>query len=196
MSGVENLLDTIKANSDQLNAAELAKPITVKVLEVKRGASKEQPVSIKIDGGYQEFRPCKTTRRILIGAWGERGSDWVGKSMTLYCDESVKYGGVAVGGIRISHMSDIDSDLTFSVNLTRGKKGQVTVKKLVIATPKEYPADQFAKNLPAWKKAIADGKISGEQVIARAEQVGRLSDEQKAAIIAPVETQQAEGTDQ
>jgi hypothetical protein len=30
--------------------------------------------------------------------------------MTLYCDPEVQFGGMKVGGIRISHMSDIDGE--------------------------------------------------------------------------------------
>lgn len=186
MSDVDNLMDTVKANSDQLNACDIPKPITVTIEDVSRGPSKEQPVSIRISGGYQKWFPCKTVRRILIGAWGENGKGWVGKTLTLYCDDSVKYGGVAVGGIRISHMSDLSSDMTFSVNLTRGKKGQVTVRRLLVEQKQPYPSEQFTANLSAWRAAIAGGKLTAEQVISKAEQKGLLSDEQKAAICAPV----------
>jgi hypothetical protein len=195
MTTTENLLDTVKANSDQLNACDIPKPITVTIESVDRGSSKEQPVKVRVSGGYQPWYPCKTVRRILIGAWGENGREWVGKSLTLYCDESVKYGGVAVGGIRVSHMSDIASDMTFSVNLTRGKKGQVMVKRLKIDAPAKlagYPADQFTTNLPAWRSAIAAGKLTAEQVISKAEQKGLLSDEQKAAIREPITEEAAE----
>lgn len=176
MSEVDNLLDTVKANSNQLNACDLPQPITVSIVDVRRGPSKEQPVAIHIDGGYQPFMPCKTVRRILIGAWGDNGSEWAGKSMTLYCDNSVKFGGVAVGGIRVSHLSHINGEMVFSVNLTRGKKGQITVKRLEV---KSYPDDKFASNLPAWRKAIADCKMTAEQIISRASQSGALTEEQK-----------------
>lgn len=179
MSSVENLLDTVKANSDQLNAVDIPTPITVKILGVSRGKSKEQPVRVDLDGGYQPWYPCKTVRRILITAWGENGSAWEGKSVRLYNDPSVKYGGVEIGGIRVSHLSDIESDFSLGVNLTRGKKGQVVVKKLDIPS---YPDDEFDKNLPAWNKVIEDGKMTAEQVIARAEQKGKLTDAQKALI--------------
>ena len=45
-----------------------------------------------------------------------------------------------------------------------------------------YPQDQFEKNLPGWKKMIADGKKTADQVIATAESKGTLSEDQKAAI--------------
>lgn len=183
MSEVENLLDTVKANSNQLNSVDLPQPITVTIQDVRRGPSKEQPVAVHIDGGYQPFLPCKTVRRVLISAYSENGKNWIGKSLTLYCDDSVKFGGVAVGGIRISHMSDIPNDMTFSVNLTRGKKGQITVRKLEV---KLYDPAAFEKNLPAWRAAISSGKLTADQLISKAEQNGKLTDEQRAAIKAPI----------
>ena len=48
-----------------------------------------------------------------------------------------------------------------------------------------YPAEQFAKNLPAWLKLIADGKKTAEQIIATAQSKHPLTDEQMAAIRAP-----------
>jgi hypothetical protein len=45
-----------------------------------------------------------------------------------------------------------------------------------------YAADDFEKNLPAWRKAIAAGKKTADDVITTVESKGRLTDEQKAAI--------------
>jgi phage recombination protein Bet len=54
-----------------------------------------------------------------------------------------------------------------------------------VVEPQPYPADQFAKNLPAWRAAIAKGK-SADQIIAMVSSKGVLSEEMKAAIRAPV----------
>jgi hypothetical protein len=131
MNDVSNLADTIKPKSDQLNADDLLTgPITVKVMDVKRGPS-DQPVHIHIQG-QQPFKPCKTMRRVLITAWGSTGSDWVGKSMTLYCDPTVKFGGVALGGIRISHLSHINGIQNMMLTQSRGRKAQVVIKPLEV----------------------------------------------------------------
>jgi phage recombination protein Bet len=45
-----------------------------------------------------------------------------------------------------------------------------------------YQAEDFAANLPIWKKSIGDGRINPEQVIVRVSSKYRLSEEQKAAI--------------
>jgi hypothetical protein len=42
----------------------------------------------------------------------------------------VKFGGEDVGGIRISHMSDIERDVRVSLTSTRGKKAKYEVKRL------------------------------------------------------------------
>lgn len=49
-----------------------------------------------------------------------------------------------------------------------------------------YPAADFAKNLPAWREAIAAGKAAPGQIIARSSTKYTLSDAQKAAINEPI----------
>lgn len=187
MSDVTALRDTIVPKSDQLNGDTLlAGPITVTVTDVRRGSA-EQPIDIHISGGHQCWRPCKSMRRALISAWGDNGKAWIGKSMTLYCDPSVKFGGVAVGGIRVSHMSDIPSDLSLSLTATRGKRTPHLIKKLEILM---YPDDKFSENLPAWLKAIAEKRATAEQIIAKVSQSGKLTDEQISLIRNPQEAEQ------
>jgi hypothetical protein len=50
--------------------------------------------------------------------------------MTLYNDPEVKFGGEQVGGIRISHMTDIKADIRVSLTTTRGKKAATSVRKM------------------------------------------------------------------
>jgi len=109
MSDVANLRDTIVPKSDQLNAEQLiGKPMTITVTEVRRSVDGYQPLAIHYNGDQgRPYKPCKSMRKVLIFAWGDDGREWVGKSMTLYCDPNVKWGGVKVGGIRISHLSHV-----------------------------------------------------------------------------------------
>lgn len=131
MSSISDLRDTIIPKSDQLNAEQLiGGPITILVTDVKRGDG-DQPVSIHYENDQgRPFKPCKTMRKILIFAWGDDGREWSGKGMTLFCDPEVKFGGVKVGGIRISHLTHIERDLAVSLNTTKGKKGEFVIKKL------------------------------------------------------------------
>lgn len=154
MSNIEQLGDTIVPKSDQLNADDLITgPITVTVKDVKRGDTQEQPVSVVIDGGRQPYKPCKSMRRVLIGLWGENGKAWIGRSMTLYCDPSVKFGGVQVGGIRISHMSHITGRKSLMLTTTRSNRSEYIVLPLEVAPPID---------VSGYLKAIADAKTEDE----------------------------------
>lgn len=189
-----NVGATIAPKSDQLNADDLiAGPITVRIVSVTHGNA-ESPIRVNIEG-CMPYYPCKSMRRVLVAAWGEDGAPYAGRYMTLYRDPEVKYGGIKVGGIRISHLSDIGADMYMALTVTRGKRAEYTVQRLNIqapaakaAKPKSapvadgYPADQFETDLPRMHAAIASGRSTFAQVIAHAEKTGPLSDEQKHRI--------------
>lgn len=193
MNDVTDLSRTIVAKSDQLNAEDLLSgPMTATVVDVRVSDTPDQPVSVVLSGGHQPYKPCKSMRRLLIFAWGKNGRDWVGRSMTLYTDPDVTWGGVKVGGIRVSALSHIDNDFVLALSEKKGKRKPVHVKRLAVVSPPAYPADLFAEKLPAMRQAIAEGKMTSDQVIARCEKTGTLTPEQKAAITAPVEAQTTE----
>lgn len=142
---IEDLSDTTKPKSDQLNADDLLSgPITITIKSVRRG-SNDQPINIDIDG-LMPFRPCKSMRRVMVQAWGVNGNDWVGKSLTLFCDPSVKFGGVALGGIRISHMSNLNGPMNMMLTTTRSKRAQYTVNPLIIQDHTEVIKKYMAAN--------------------------------------------------
>jgi hypothetical protein len=174
---VENLRDTIVPKSDQLNADDLiAGPITVKVTKVRRG-DKEQPLAIEIEG-RMPYKPCKSMRRVLILAWGDDGRVWVGRSMTLYRDDEVKFGGVKVGGIRISHLSHIDRPMELALTVTKGSRKPYKV--LPLAKPTESkPAD----NKPADNKPADNKPDPLRAAVGEARKAGRWNDDQIAALL-------------
>ena len=133
---------TIVPKSDQLNAEQLlGGAITITVTGVEVHDSAEQPISIRYENDDgRPYKPAKTMRKVLIFAWGSDGASWRGKSMTLYNDPSVRFGGTAVGGIRISHMSDIAKQIDISLTATKGKKALHTIKVL-----QSKPAAKTAK---------------------------------------------------
>lgn len=129
MSDVD-LNAAIKPKSDQLNADDLLTgSITVTIVDVRRG-SKEQPVIIDING-LMPYKPCKSMIRVMVTAWGDQAKEWVGRSMTLYCDPNVKFGGVALGGIRISHLSDIGKTINMMLTSSRARKTEFIVQPLI-----------------------------------------------------------------
>lgn len=126
----------IVAKSDQLNADDLIDgPRTVTVVKVTAAPdAAEQPVSIHYAGGEgRPWKPCKTMRRILVGVWGKDASKYVGRSLTLYRDPTVAFGGMQVGGIRVSHMSDIAAEKTVALMVTRGRKAPFKILPLIDA---------------------------------------------------------------
>lgn len=129
---VEDLRPTIVPKSDQLNSEQLlGGPITITVTDVRTTSSNEQPVVIHYAGeNGRPYKPCLTMRKLLVHAWGANGLNWIGRSMTLFNDSTVKWAGEEVGGIRISHLTDIDRDLRVSLTSTRGKKAKYDVRRL------------------------------------------------------------------
>lgn len=127
------LLKSIEPKSDQLNADDLVGgPVTVRIKDVKKGKTQEQPVFLELENyAGRPYKPCKSMRRVLIQVWGDRPAEWAGRSMTLFCDPDVMFGGMKVGGIRISHMSNIDAELTLMLTTTRGKRGSFKILPLV-----------------------------------------------------------------
>ena len=122
----EQVLASIEPKSDQLNADDLIPgPITVTITGVRRG-DQEQPIIVDLDG-LRPYKPCKSMRRLMIAVFSDEPKKWVGHRMTLYNDPEVKWAGVKVGGIRISHMSGIGEPKTFLLTQTRGKKAEVTI---------------------------------------------------------------------
>ena len=117
-----------EAKSDQLNADDLigvTKTITVTKVT---GSDGDQPISIHYEGDNgKPFKPCKTIRRVLLAVWGRYASDYVGRSMTLYRDDKVTFGGLEVGGIRISHMSHLEKETIVVVAKSKGKKAGVKI---------------------------------------------------------------------
>lgn len=133
MSDVTDLRGTIVPKSDQLNAEQLlAGDTTITVTDVRMG-SEDQPVILHYENDEgRPYKPCKTMRKLLIFAWGEDGRQWVGKSITLYNDQAVRFGGMVVGGIRISHLSHIEREISLSLTATKGKKAQHTILPLQV----------------------------------------------------------------
>ena len=126
-----DLRKTIEPKSDQLNADDLiacTKTIKITGVQVNTG---EQSVSISYEGDEgKPYKPCKSMRRVLVMGWGVDGDDYIGRSLTLYNDVTVKWAGTEVGGIRISHMSHIEKAKRMMLTVTRGKRVPYVVEPL------------------------------------------------------------------
>lgn len=130
-ANVITMLDTIVPKSDQLNADDLiGGPLTITLTKVSLTGD-EQPVALHFEGDNgKPYKPGKSMRRVLVHLWGPDANVYAGRSLTLYRDEKVMFGGVAVGGIRISHMTHIERDITIALTATRANRKPFTVKPL------------------------------------------------------------------
>ncbi len=156
---------TIAPKSDQLNADDLiGKPsLTIEVTDVK-GVAGEQPIAIffKGDNG-KPFRPCKSMRRVLVFVWGENGKDYIGKAMTLVRDPEVKFGGIKVGGLRITHMSHMKEAQTFSLTESQKVRKPYTVQPLKAkAAAAEAVADVITDKEPERVFTLKTSKQTGK----------------------------------
>jgi len=133
---------TIAPKSDQLTADDLiAGPKTIEITSVSLTAEPDQPVAIGfVDDNGRPYKPCKSMRRVMVTVWGPDGNTYAGRKMTLLRDDDVKFGGMAVGGIRVSHMSHITRPITMALTATRANKKPYTVQPLIEAQPE--PARQ------------------------------------------------------
>lgn len=142
---VGDMLKTVVPKSDQMNAEDLMAtgPQTFTITRVHVGDGDEQPVSIWFAewSPRRPFKPSKTVRKILIGAWGGDSSAYVGKRITLFYDESISFGGQKVGGIRVSAMSGIPRQKTFVLALTKGRRAPHVIDPLPDGPP---PSRQMA----------------------------------------------------
>lgn len=126
-----DLTKTVEPNSAQVNAEDfLSGPQTFTITGVGAGTS-EQPVFVHLaELPQRTYRPSKSMRRVLVAGWGKEADAYVGRRLTLYRDPDVKFGGSAVGGIKISHMSDLGAPLKVALTVTRGKRALTTVQPL------------------------------------------------------------------
>ena len=198
MSG--DMKQAIIPKSDQLNADDLLSgPMTIKITGITVRGGQEQPVSISYENDHgKPYKPCKSMCRVLVTAWGPDSSQYVGRSLTLYCDPKVKWGGMEVGGIRISHMSSIEATMTMALTVTRGNKKPFIVNPLPAKTydydaaldamrAAKSEAQLKAAFVPAAKRAKTDGDEAMLDVLTK------CKDECKAAMTASISGDPSEG---
>lgn len=135
-----DMTKTIVIKSDQLNADDLVgiEGKTIKITEVIVRENSEQNTAIRYEGDNgKPWKPSQGMRVVMINVWGANGEDYVGRYLTLYREPSVKYAGIEVGGIRISHMSHIDEMKVIPISVSRGKKIPLQIYPLQL--PQEKP---------------------------------------------------------
>jgi len=130
---------TAEPRSDQWNADDfIGGPRTFTIAGVKVGTAEQKYDIELVEGDGRFWRPPLTMLRLLIAAWGDEASVWVGRRVTLFRDESVRFGADAVGGIRISHLSHLPGNkpLVAMLTSTRGRRARHVAEPL----PDEEPS--------------------------------------------------------
>jgi len=146
----------IQPKSDQINADDMiGGPMTVTITGVKIQPVQEQPVSVSIAGTSKVWRPCKTTARILVAVWGADANQYIGRSLTLYRDPKVKWGGLEVGGIRISHMSHMEREMTLMMTVSKANRQPAKIRPLQAAEAPQEPDDALQQAETAARNGTA-----------------------------------------
>lgn len=127
---------TAEPRSDQWNADDfIGGPRTFTIAGVKLGSAEQKYDVELVEGEGRVWRPPLTMLRLLMAAWGDETDVWIGRRVTLHRDEDVQFGANAVGGIRVSHMSDLPGGKRFATKVTvkRGKRDTVKAEPLTDA---------------------------------------------------------------
>jgi hypothetical protein len=162
-----DISETLAPKSDQLDAVDLlGGPQTFTITKVSKGNA-EQPVNVHLAEFPRVWRPGKSMRRVLAACWGTESSEWVGRRVTLYCDESVTFGNDIVGGTRISHLSHIDKRKSVPLLVKRGKSATYTVEPLPDAPAAPAPSPEVAALRNEWKDATPERRAEIEAEVAR-----------------------------
>lgn len=155
---------TIAPKSNQLNFDDFlsGESKTIKITNVSGTGESEQPISISYEGDNgKPYKPSKGMRRVLVYVWGKDSKEYIGRSLTLYGDPKVRFGAQAVGGIRISHMSNIEDKVTLALTESKANKKPFTVQPLVKTKPELTPA---YKGWDGAKKALKEGTYTIEKL--------------------------------
>lgn len=118
---------TAEPRSDQWNADDfIGGPRTFTIAGVKVGTAEQKYDIELVEGEGRVWRPPLTILRVLIAAWGDEAATWRGRRVTLFRDPDVRFGSEAVGGIRVSHMSDLPGGKRFAAKVTTSRAHRAT----------------------------------------------------------------------
>lgn len=184
-----NIAETTAPRSDQQNYDDyVAGSKIVTITEVTAGTA-EQPVEIHLaEFPGRPYKPSKSMRRVLVAAWGSDSSPWPGRQLELYGDPTVRFGGTATGGIKISRLSHIDKAVSVNLTVTRGKRAPHKVEPLPTAAPVQQR--DWAAELQ-----LAGTDIDALRALGNAALKAKADPSIIAAIRAAVDAAQAGGTD-
>jgi len=148
MTNEELLAQALSPQSDTLGGDDLVTgPRTITITEVHVKKGHERPLIIRFEGDEgKPWKPCKTTGRTLANLWGGDFAKWAGRSVTLFRDPDVIYGGAKVGGIRVQAASHIGGPTEVGERLN-GKQIKMRKIKQIVPVDQPTPKPDRALNL-------------------------------------------------
>lgn len=173
-----DMTPSLAPKSNQLNSDDLITgPRTITITSVVAGNA-EQPVAVHFEGDQgKPWYPAKSMRRVLVAAWGADAAQYVGRSLTLFRDPEVSYGGIKVGGIRISHLSHLDNPLSIALTVTRQKRQPYKVLPLAVtkAAAPAAPAAEVVSLVGAARAACLQAGLTDDGITALCQQIGEVA---------------------
>jgi hypothetical protein len=93
--------------SDVLRFVDIDRDITVRIAKVEKGkvtgtgGKQSGKGMLWFDGATKPMACGSQVLATIADLYGKSPSKWVGQWLTIYPDPTVKYGGAAVGGVRV-----------------------------------------------------------------------------------------------
>ena len=161
-----NVKKAMQSKSDQLNYVDVGEGSLIALIEsVHVTNSDQQPVTITFAGcNGKPYKPNKGMIRVLAGAWGEESDCWVGKTIQITGDPTVKWAGEEVGGLVVGALSDIDK-AGYTAYIQKNKR--VRVKKtipLLVVEPVYFSDEHFNSDAEAMLQAIKEGSTTVDAI--------------------------------
>ena len=142
-----NVKQAMQPKSDQLNYVDVGNGSLIALIErVDVTNSDQQPVIVHFAGcNGKPYKPNKGMIRVLAGAWGEDSDNWIGKTIKIAGDPTVKWGGEEIGGLVVGALSDIPTG-GYTAYIQKNKRVRV---KQTIPLFKPEPV-QLTDNDKSW----------------------------------------------
>lgn len=125
------------SNSTQLDNVDLmGGPRDFTITDAKETGNVEQPLAITLAEYDRPWKPGLTMRRLMAHIWDSTDTDtYIGRRVRLHRDESVSFNKTKTGGTRISHASHLESKVTVTLPVSKGRFGDFTVHPLPDTPP-------------------------------------------------------------